>query len=68
MPLVDVMNSLETKSKRAKSENPKKYVQFTGDEWKELEAGNGSSLEPAHVKALLQGIFSGRVNVSQKKG
>ena len=67
MALADVMAGLGTEKKRGKSENPKKYVQFTGDEWKALEKGNGAPLEPAQVKALIQGIFSGAVNVTQKK-
>lgn len=67
MALAEVMAGLAPTAKRGKSENPKKYVQFTGDEWKALEKGNGAPLEPSHVKALLQGIFSGAVRVSNAK-
>ena len=66
MALADVMAGIAPEKKRSKSENPKKYVQFTGEEWKELEKGNGGPLEPSHVKARLQGIFAGKVNVTKK--
>jgi hypothetical protein len=67
MALGDVLSSLKPEHKRAKSENPKKYVMFTGDEWKTLEAAAGQTLEVSYVKALVQGIFDGKFNVSHKK-
>lgn len=68
MALGDVLGALEPKTARKKSETPKKYVSFEFKEWQEMEAAAGKSLETSAVKALIQGIFNGQFNVTQKKG
>ena len=67
MALGDVLGSLAPTSKRAKSENPKKYVAFTGEEWKALEAAAGHKLEVSVVKSLIEGIFQGSLDVRTAK-
>ena len=45
----------------------KKYVTFTGEEWREMEKVYGKTIEPADVKAIITGIFTNVFNVSVAK-
>lgn len=46
----------------------RKYVQFTLEEWTVMETNAGAKLETSDVKAIVQGIFSGKVNISVASG
>lgn len=51
-------------------EGPKvqrKYVQFTMEEWSSMEASAGAKLETSDVKAIVQGIFTGKVSINVAK-
>lgn len=48
-------------------EGPKvkrKYVQFTQEEWQAMEANAGATLQTSDVKAIIQGMFSGKLDIS----
>jgi hypothetical protein len=61
--LKDLIAGLKPEKEAKEPKNQRKYVQFTLDEWKAMEAGAGGALETSDVKALIQGIFAGKVNL-----
>jgi hypothetical protein len=42
----------------------RKYVQFTLEEWNAMEAAAGAALQTNDVKAIIQGVFAGKLSVS----
>jgi hypothetical protein len=66
MALFDVLNEVSAE-KKAKKPADKKYVTFTLEEWKNLEAKQGKEINPMDVKQIIIGIFEGRFNVSVVK-
>ena len=51
----------------AKPKIKRKYVQFTETEWASMEASAGARLETSDVKAIIQGVFTGKVALSVPK-
>lgn len=45
----------------------RKYIQFSLEEWNAMEKAAGAALETSDVKILVQGIFSGKVNLTKAK-
>lgn len=45
----------------------RKYVQFTLEEWSSMEVSAGAKLETSDVKAIIQGIFTGKVSITVAK-
>ena len=66
--LADILAAVKPSPKEG--ETPKvqrKYVQFTLEEWTAMEANAGAKLETSDVKAIVQGIFSGKVSINVAK-
>lgn len=66
MALIDVLSEV-TAEKKEKKQADKKYVTFTIEEWKALEAKQGKEINPLDVKKIIIGIFEGRFSVSVVK-
>lgn len=66
MALIDVLSEV-TAEKKEKKQADKKYVTFTIEEWKALEAKQGKGINPLDVKKIIIGIFEGRFSVSVVK-
>jgi hypothetical protein len=66
MALIDVLSDV-TADKKEKKAADKKYVTFTSEEWKGMEAKQGKEINPTDVKKIVLGIFEGRYSVSVAK-
>jgi hypothetical protein len=66
MALTDVMDALKVE-KPERGPAKKKYVAFSAEEWSELEKKYGKTIDPVHVKRLIQGVFSGVLEVRKTK-
>ncbi len=66
MALADVLGEVSAEKKEKKAAD-KKYVTFTIEEWRALEAKQGKEINPMDVKKIIIGIFEGRFNVSVVK-
>lgn len=67
MDLKSLLAGIRPEEARKEPKVQRKYVQFSLEEWRQLEAGAGGPLETSDVKALIQGIFAGKVNISIPK-
>lgn len=66
MALGDVFADLSV-DKPAKKGADKKYVSFSLEEWKALEAKQGAEINPVDIKKMVIGIFSGKYSISVVK-
>lgn len=66
MALLDVLADARADEKPKKGAD-KKYVTFSIDEWKTMEATHGKEINPADVKKIVMGIFGGKYTVSVAK-
>ena len=66
MALFDVLSEVRADEKPKKGAD-KKYVTFSMDEWKVMEAAHGKEINPTDVKKIITGIFGGKFNVSVVK-
>lgn len=66
----DVLKHVSGPASVKEPKDPKKvrkYVQFTGEEWIAMETSAEQKLEPNDVKAIVQGIFAGKVKLTPVK-
>lgn len=53
--------------KKESSAPKKKYIQFSLEEWERMEKNANQKLEVSEVKAIISGVFNGKVNLSVPK-
>jgi hypothetical protein len=63
MALSDILNAVKEPVKEGTSIK-RKYVQFTLEEWQAMEANAGQTLTTSEVKAIVQGVFAGKLSLS----
>lgn len=63
MALTDILAAVKEPPKEG-SPVKRKYVQFTLEEWQAMEANAGQTLATNDVKAIIQGVFAGKLALS----
>ena len=63
MALADILKAVEEPT-TGKEAAKKKYVQFSLEEWQSMEANAGQTLTTKEVKAIVQGVFAGKLALS----
>jgi len=62
--LTSLLAAVKPEPKEGASTIKRKYVQFTLEEWQAMEANAGATLQTADVKAIIQGVFAGKLAIS----
>jgi len=66
MAIGDVFADLSVEKKEKKAAD-KKYVSFSLEEWRKLEAKQGAEINPVDIKKMVIGIFEGKYSISVVK-
>jgi hypothetical protein len=65
--LHEAMDAVGGERTRRDGPPEKHYIPFSHDEWLVMEAQAGRKLSPSGLKALLKGIFAGKVTMNVAK-
>jgi hypothetical protein len=66
MALADILKAVEAAPKVG-SKPKLVYVRFTHEDWQQMEANAGQTLTTQEVKAIVQGVFAGKLALSVAK-
>lgn len=61
--LSDILSAVKEPAKEGATVK-RKHIQFTLEEWQAMEANAGQTLATNDVKAIIQGVFAGKLALS----